>query len=225
MSSYAIIVRNGRSGPLRTKLEHLDGSGYITAVINYNKTKREQKISTHPIRDDETPTQAIIRSITDYKAEQYQVESMSDDLKSESVVMDIPNPDSCKQMLAQVIGAFHPPVIVLVENGESFTADIDGLTFNFAFVAKELESVSTSFWKCAVTPMQAALMVAIRRFKPAYIDQNSAPFDPPHALLSTARDADIDERVETRLGELGIIVRQQRLRVDPSSPMSLLAGI
>jgi hypothetical protein len=225
MSNHAIIVRNGRSGPLRTKLEHLDSSGYITAVINYNKTKREQKISTHPIRDDETPTQAIIRLITDYQAEQFQVESMSEDLRSESVVMDIPNPDSCKQMLAQVIGAFHPQVIVLVENGESFTADIDGLTFNFAFVAKELESVSTSFWKCAVTPMQAALLVAIRRFKPAYIDQNNAPFVPPPALLSTARDADIDERVETRLGELGIIVRQQRLRVDPSSPMSLLAGI
>lgn len=225
MQTNAIIVSNERNGPIRVKLEHEPGDAYIRATQNCDKPKVKQKLSTYPLKEGETAAQAIVRIITERAADRYQVESMSGDLLQESLVLDIPNPDTCKQMLAQVIGVFNPSVILLIEEGESFTADVAGLNFNFAFVGKKLESVNASFWKCAVTPTQAAVLVAIRRYKPEYVDQTNAPFDLPQSLLYSARDADLHEEAEARLGELGIIVRQQRLRVDPTSPMSLLLGI
>ena len=228
MNSYVTLVLPSKKGVLRTTLacDAAQSSGYITATSgDSTSTSAKKKMRTHALLDGESVVDAAVRIIKDYQDEGFSVDSMSDDFKSLYVVMDIENPEACKDDLKAILCAFVPTIEQQFESGSSFEASIFKLKLKVAVIAGELESVSCSFWSNGLSENQAAVLHALQRLSPSFIDTSSTPVSMTSDLRLRARTSTIGEEIEQRLSRIGIAVRPERIRVKADSPLAMLAGI
>lgn len=227
MDDFIQLERVGRKGNLSAKITtERVADGLITILRGTNlSTKSGRTVTTSAIQEGETPDEAVVRVIEDLQRELYEVRVMSERFRSFCLVMDVASPSTALPQLTSILSAFDPGVVERIHATESSQVVVQGIRFNIAIIAGDVESITASFWSCSMTPLQAALIVALNRLNLQFLDQLSTPVDPMPALKSKARMADLPEDLEKRLSVLGIVVRPVRLKVDHRSPMAILAGI